>query len=39
MEGETNHEIILLFAKYIVNDRNQVGIVLIVLEELSDKKL
>jgi hypothetical protein len=39
LEGETIHENILLFTKCPVNDRNQVGIVLIVLENLSDKTL
>jgi len=39
MESEVTHKNILLFEKCIVNDRNQGGIVLIVLEELSDKKL
>jgi hypothetical protein len=36
LEGETIHENILLLAKSLVNDINQVGIVPIVLEHLSD---
>jgi len=36
LESEPIHENILLFAKSLVNDINQVGIVPIVLENLSD---
>jgi len=39
MEGETDHQIIVLLPKSLVNDINQVGIVLIVLEDMSDKQI
>jgi len=39
MEGETDHQIIVLLPKILVNDINQVGIVLIVLEDMSDKQI
>jgi hypothetical protein len=39
LEGEAIHENILLFEKCLVNDRNQAGMVSIVLEDLSDKQL
>jgi hypothetical protein len=39
MEGETDHQIIVLLPKSLVNDINQVGIVLIVLGDMSDKQI
>jgi hypothetical protein len=39
MESVFHHENIVLFAKYLVNDRNQAGMVSIVLGDLSDKKI
>ncbi len=39
LKGESNHKTILLTAKTFVNDINQAGKVLIVLDNLSDNQI
>ena len=39
MEDASNHENILLFENFLVNDGNQAGSMQIVLGNLSDKKI